>query len=312
MNEGELKALPRVQLQKLAKSNGVRANGKSVDIIKQLLEYYNAKPADRNDDGLNDAAITRPNVSPSKLALRSKESTAQNTGNAASDMALEPVVPDEDGAPQAGPSGRSDRRVTGATNSEEIAGKGNESVIPRLSQRMHDGEHLSPVQQTAGNSARSSALGRRASGVSPFAQDVEAGSSARTSVLVPRASTVSHSVQGTGESKRGSASTSDMIRRGTSPSRRTGTSGPSAIPLQTDSSCTQDQQEGKHLWILTTNHPDSFRRYGPLAHSNSKSPRNRPSSSRSSSVSVKGNQDIVRPSPRAPQRRTERHSYGTG
>ncbi|RDX49254.1 hypothetical protein OH76DRAFT_542746 [Lentinus brumalis] len=125
MNERELKALPRAQLQKLAKSNGVKANGKSVDIIKQLLEYYNAKQADRDHDGLNDTAITRSDVSPIKPALRSKESTAQNNGNAAaSDIAIEPVVPDEDGAPQAGPSGRSGRRITGATNSEEIADKG--------------------------------------------------------------------------------------------------------------------------------------------------------------------------------------------
>ncbi len=31
----------------MLQSNGVKANGKSVDIIKQLLEYYNAKQADR-------------------------------------------------------------------------------------------------------------------------------------------------------------------------------------------------------------------------------------------------------------------------
>ncbi|KAJ3475618.1 hypothetical protein NLI96_g11718 [Meripilus lineatus] len=40
MNFDQLKALKRPQLQKLARREGLKANGKNVDMIKQLLEKF--------------------------------------------------------------------------------------------------------------------------------------------------------------------------------------------------------------------------------------------------------------------------------
>ncbi|RPD71839.1 hypothetical protein L226DRAFT_562060 [Lentinus tigrinus ALCF2SS1-7] len=183
MNEAELKALPRARLQKLAKSNGVKANMRSVDIIGQLLQHFNAQQANTgNDGGPNDTRAPKSSMNPKKRALRSKR-PAPPDEEVASNADTEPVVP-ENAAPQAGPS-RLSRRASRSNVSPVISGAKEwrgESASMRLSKRMRSGEQRASPVRTIGSRPAQDTVSRPSQGAAG-----EARGSASLAVLEQRA-----------------------------------------------------------------------------------------------------------------------------
>ncbi|KAM5542936.1 hypothetical protein V8D89_003320 [Ganoderma adspersum] len=92
MNESALKTLDRKALQKLAKTNGIKANLKSCEIIKQLLAKQPSKPSSWRRSN-------RPTPSPPKVRRRS---TAQGQPQPNVSATSQPPADEDDAEPVQG------------------------------------------------------------------------------------------------------------------------------------------------------------------------------------------------------------------